>query len=269
MHYTEIPADPPLDRIVRCFWFLRSDEAGGIQPVVPDGRVELILHLAQPFSLVGAGGAERQSDALLAGQLRAPIHLLQTGPADIAAIRFRTAAAGPALGMPLASLTGRVVPLADAYPVLAAKLLWAASRDQDPARRAARMSAVLLANLREGDDRLAREAVRRMRGAREVAPVLSLAREAGVSTRTLERRIKHATGLSPKLLHRVMRFRQVFTALDRTPPGHWARLAYAAGYYDQAHLIRDFRQFAGAAPSVFLSSEASLTRVLSGLSNRR
>lgn len=72
------------------------------------------------------------------------------------------------------------------------------------------------------------------------------------------------TGLAPKLLMRVLRFRRAFRLLDRSAAGGWGRVAVSAGYFDQAHLIREFREFAGAAPSVFWESDPELSRALLG-----
>jgi transcriptional regulator GlxA family with amidase domain len=71
----------------------------------------------------------------------------------------------------------------------------------------------------------------------------------GISGRQLERRFMSEVGLGPKLLCRILRFQQVFPAVERADK-NWARIAADCGYYDQAHLIRDFRQFAGQTPSV-------------------
>jgi transcriptional regulator GlxA family with amidase domain len=87
-----------------------------------------------------------------------------------------------------------------------------------------------------------------------------LARGLGTTARTLERRVRHATGLSPRALRAVLRFRRVFRRLDRSPAGSWARVAVESGYYDQAHMIREFRRFAGASPGRFFGREASLAR---------
>jgi len=68
MEYIEVPAPPPLDALVRCFWFRRGPvHAEAPQTVVPDGRMEVVLHLGEPFAeLNERGTARRQAPALLA-----------------------------------------------------------------------------------------------------------------------------------------------------------------------------------------------------------
>ena len=85
-----------------------------------------------------------------------------------------------------------------------------------------------------------------------------LANEAGVSSRQLERRFLREVGVGPKLLGRIIRFQQVFRAVEHRNAA-WAEVAVECGYYDQAHLIRDFNQFAQQTPAVLFSSQSALT----------
>ena len=65
-------------------------------------------------------------------------------------------------------------------------------------------------------------------------------------------------GVGPKLLCRLLRFQQVFRAVDQNV-AEWAGIAFECGYYDQAHLINDFRQFAQQTPAVLLANSSVLT----------
>ena len=68
--------------------------------------------------------------------------------------------------------------------------------------------------------------------------------------RRLERAFRDRVGVSPKRLARILRFRSAYVALARG--GAQAAVAFDAGYADQAHLLRDFRELAGAPPSQVL-----------------
>jgi transcriptional regulator GlxA family with amidase domain len=59
---------------------------------------------------------------------------------------------------------------------------------------------------------------------------------------------RQATGLSPKRYARLMRFQQLLEALRRAPAASLSELALAGGYSDQAHMQREFREFAGVTP---------------------
>jgi hypothetical protein len=145
MEYVELPAPPPLDELVRCFWFLRGEfPPQDSQTIVADGRLEIILHLAESFSRVGDDGRNsRQADVLVSGQLTAPVRLAGNGTGDVIGIRFRTTAAAAVLRMPLADLTDRIEPLSFLSPQLATELLTSARRHAEPAARAQSLAQVL------------------------------------------------------------------------------------------------------------------------------
>ena len=79
--------------------------------------------------------------------------------------------------------------------------------------------------------------------------------ELGVSRKHLNYLYKQAVGLSPKTFARLIRFRSVIDRLEDLGET-WASIAVDQGYFDQAHLIRDFNRFAGETPDTFLSNRA-------------
>ena len=82
------------------------------------------------------------------------------------------------------------------------------------------------------------------------ARVDELARELGWSRRHFTQRFKNELGLAPKTLARVARFQRARQQLSAgTPLG---RIALDCGYYDQAHMNRDFRALAGRPPGELL-----------------
>ena len=70
----------------------------------------------------------------------------------------------------------------------------------------------------------------------------------------LERRFLWEVGLTPKRLSRIVRFQRAIDLL-RTTDERWAAVALDCGYYDQAHLNREFRDFAGQSPGQYLGTE--------------
>ncbi len=83
--------------------------------------------------------------------------------------------------------------------------------------------------------------------------IASIVQEAGCSQRHFSAQFEHEIGLSPKVFARILRFRGVVRAI-RAGQADLADLACAAGYYDQSHLYRDAREFAGTSPRELLRS---------------
>jgi AraC-like DNA-binding protein len=80
--------------------------------------------------------------------------------------------------------------------------------------------------------------------------VYAVAAELGVSERHLRRVFRETVGVSPKAYARVARFHRALGAAREDGRAGWASIAAAAGYYDQAHLIAEFRVIAGVTPRV-------------------
>jgi AraC-like DNA-binding protein len=266
MDYFELPPSPPLDEVVHRFWFLRSDggPGGPAQTIVPDGRVEIVLHLGEPFAQMDdAGRPTGQERALVAGQLTGPLRLLPRPGADVVGIRLHTAAARRIFRAPQHNLTGRVVPLGELARGLESRLFDAVGSADDLPSRAARLSTALARIVADRGSPPVASAVARLESG-VGGTVTGLAGSVGLTPRTLQRRFRDEVGLDPTLLRRIFRFRTAFRMLERLPPGRWTRVAARAGYFDQAHLIREFRRFAGAPPSVFFGTGPELARAFSG-----
>jgi AraC-like DNA-binding protein len=85
-------------------------------------------------------------------------------------------------------------------------------------------------------------------------PIGRIAEELGWSRRRLIGRFREAVGLAPKAAARVIRFDRAASALRAGCAPPLGELAFACGYFDQAHLNRDFREFAGTTPTAFASA---------------
>jgi AraC-like DNA-binding protein len=99
-------------------------------------------------------------------------------------------------------------------------------------------------------------------------PISKLSKTLGLSERTLQRRFQIHVGTTPKKYARVVRLRS--TIFQREKLSSWAEVAYAAGYYDQSHMINDFQELYGISPdSIYPQMKASPTLQFSGLLNLR
>jgi AraC-like DNA-binding protein len=253
MDYREYRPAPPLARFVECFWFLTADDARGApaEQVLPDGCMELIVHFGDPFRrFTEAGEAETQPASFLVGEMTRPLVVQPARRVGTMGIRFRPGGAFPVIGVDLDELTDRAVPL-DA--------LWGkAARDLEDGLREARshherIAAVerfLIRRLRRGRRDLAVEAaVGAILKSRGRGRMRSLSSRVGLGPRQLERRFLSAVGLRPKLFSRIVRFQNLVRVTRSAEPARWASAAAECGYFDQAHLVRDVRDFAGVPPS--------------------
>lgn len=273
--YREIRPRPPVARFVDCFWTLAGPAPAAAPPerILPDGCMELVLNCAAPFRRYRARGAfERQPLRMLVGQMDHCIQIQPTGRVDLLGIRFHPAGARAFLRMPMSELAGHTFALEEVARALDRDL--AAALDGPAASRIARVEELLARRLASAapPDSAIEAAVHRLTHSSDSLTVGALAADAALSPRQLERRFLDAVGLGPKRLARILRFQRVFRAIESEPPAaagsvphgprpNWAAVAVECGYYDQAHLIRDFHEFAGQPPALLLSADAALTRI--------
>lgn len=147
-------------------------------------------------------------------------------------------------GVPASELTGRVVPLDEIAPAEARRLLDRLATAPDPAR-------VLEKAITERADRNASKLTRDAATLLTTSSVTAAAGDLGVSERHLRRVFRESVGLSPKEFAKLTRFHRALQAAKRGAV-NWASIAAATGYYDQAHLIAEFRAIAGVTPRALL-----------------
>ena len=259
MRYSEIKPRPPLSRFVECFWTLEGEEQSP-QPerILPDGCIELILNFGAKFSQHCDDKRSLQPRNFLVGQMTGPILISPTGAVELVGIRFHPGGTLPFLRLPLEQVTDEVVELGSLSRKLERELLDAVSESSSLPQKIAAVEVFLtrcVANLEHSRVMMLAAKIVETAGA---VSVDQLANDAGISSRQLERRFLREVGVGPKLLGRIIRFQQVFRAVEQCNAA-WSTIALECGYYDQAHLIRDFNQFAQQTPAVLFSHQSPLT----------
>lgn len=267
MIYHTFPPHPQLASYVECFWYLRKRTEAGAPPdrILPDGCMELIFNLRTPFSQADATGAfVRQPPAFLFGQISRFVLLQPSADVEVLAVRFKPAGAHAIFRLDLYELADRYV----ALDQLGRGWCELADRIAGAVTLAARVQALeeeLLHRLPHPSQAGARTAVAlELLHAAETQPRIAVvARTLGLSARQLERTFRREVGLAPKHYSRLVRFRRMLGALDRADP-RWADLAAQAGYSDQSHLVREFREFAGLAPRACFAEQTPFATALAG-----
>jgi AraC-like DNA-binding protein len=224
---------------------------------VPSRDVALIINFGPAFVVAGPGDrpAPVTCGSFVAGLHDAPALVAATGPSDCLQVDFTPLGAYQFFGVPMVSLTGRTVALAEILGPAAATRLVEQLRDAPSwEARFALLDTLIAARLAAAPppcDRLT-WAWERLHAAHGRCDIAALATGIGWSTRHLIARFRDGFGLPPKTLARVLRFDHAVRLLQRRDAApDWVALASACGYYDQAHLIRDFRAFSGQTPAAF------------------
>ena len=159
------------------------------------------------------------------------------------------------VGVPMSTLANQVVELGEVLGRCAARLVEQLGETASWERRFGLIDALLatrLAAAREPSPAIS-WAWRRLNESGGRLSVAALAAELGSSRQYLVARFREEIGLPPKTMARILRVQRAVRLLQRDREPRLAAIARECGYYDQAHLNRDFRQFAGSTPTEYLS----------------
>jgi AraC-like DNA-binding protein len=239
--YREQAPPPELAAWVECFWTLEAAAPIPGYAVPPDGCLDIVFSEDEGLRAIGAMTVEHRYDL---------------GSPHACGVRFRPGMAGPFLKVPAAELTDRELALEDLWGSAARGL-------REELANAPSSVEVLRAALPRpaAPADAVQRAIAEMATTHGAADVDAIAGAANLSPRQFRRRCLEAAGLSPKHLSRVLRFRHASELAARTPGLKWSLIALDTGYFDQAHLIRDFREFTGRSPmSVFSNTDAGARR---------
>jgi len=247
-----------LSRHVERFWFSRRAHAQEYgEHALPSGNIQMIflLHEASILCLPQPDSRPplRWSRSIVHGpQWR---HF-QSGakPAGVTVgVCFHPGGAEAILGVPATELTDRHVPLEQLWGVRAEEMRERLAHADEPAAVFRVLEAQLLARLKHplSIHPAVTHALNTRPGGWAHVRVADVQREAGLSHRHFVSLFRAAVGLTPKHYYRIKRFN---IALQRLAAEHRSGLtdiALAAGYCDQAHLSREFREFAGTTPGEY------------------
>jgi AraC-like DNA-binding protein len=256
MRYAEYPPSPPFAPLVERFWLLEGASAGAADAILPDGRVELIVHYGAPFWHHHATrGPEQQPTSILVGQMVEPVVLAPDGHAAVAAIRLRPAAARTVLGFSLHEVTGRFVDLESIFPSvrrLRDELAGAATDGQ----RIGVLERWLATVIRSAPRPQVEAAVATILASGGRASMETVVERSGAGLRQLERQFRDEVGLTPKTFSRIVRLQAALRGVREGQP--LSDVALACGYYDQAHMTRDFRELAAMSPGAWQTHSGDL-----------
>ncbi|HEX4004760.1 MAG TPA: helix-turn-helix domain-containing protein [Acidobacteriaceae bacterium] len=242
----------PLSQYVEFMWRVsRSTTLPSRQRVYPDGAMALVIHLKRPTATYFVDDEPHTIRVpLLAGPYSRSFHFDPSAAAEVLGILFRPGVAGMFFPVAADELHNADIALCDLYPGEADALLneiCSATRESGEflaveryLYRKLRNAAPIHPAIRYAVGRILREGA--------VHSVRTIQQETGLSHTRFIQLFREHVGLTPKLFCRVRRFHALQGRIEKGMPVNWARLAADCGYFDQAHLIRDFRAFAGLTP---------------------
>jgi AraC-like DNA-binding protein len=257
--YDVCPPPPDLAPYVQMFWAASGEpgETPSVERIVADGCCELIVHCGAPYrelksgELESASSAAPQPVAFVFGQLERSLLLEPTGQTDLVAVRFTPSGVGALFGVDVRTLASSAVTLDSLFGahgrVLADQVVERRSR-QERWRLLARFLRGFIGRRVNRTALLAAEVTARLD--RRTVHAEPIARQLGVSWRSIERAFAVSVGLAPR---QYVQIRRVSAAANYLREGRigLTEIAASCGFVDQSHLTRTFHALVGIPPGVF------------------
>jgi len=251
MIHREFRPHPRLARDVKLIWTLELDVPMGraeVERILPDGLVEAVFHFGEPYWMRRDGERfQRQPSSFAVSQTRRFLEIRPAGRSGFVAIRFYPWGARRFFGLPLSDFADSHLPAEELWGRAAEELVEKLAEDRSSEERVARVESFLLERFDDSPPDVVDGGARLIWAHRGQLTVRALSRRLGVGERLLERKFRASAGASPKRLIRLARFLSVCHELRRHPKS-LAELAHGAGYHDQAHFIKECREFSGVTP---------------------
>lgn len=251
MKYSTFIPDTDLVHVVDCYWSVEGLSTEK-QKIIPDGFPEIIFHFGQPYKIMVEGGKfQRQGNCLISGQLSKPIVLEATGRSEVFGIKFHADAIWRLFGINMRMLRDRVADLHDIEVRLAElhpHLECLVTEDR----------IVFMNNfIRSAKNNLSqpgelRHVLKKIDDQRGKITVEELCLTHQIPSRKLQRMFTEQIGITPKQYCRLARFKAVY-ALVQQPTLDKHDSLFIAGYFDQPHFNKEFREFTSENPEQWFS----------------
>ncbi len=266
MNYEVFTPVAELQSFVKCFWTLENDGSSTPerQRVLPDGCMEMIFHYGDHYRQYFEDGSSIiQPKCFVFGQISSFIEIEPMGRTGIVAARFLPEGLVPFIETAVAELENRAVDLYELFGEEGKMLEVEVISAVDNPSRIKLIEEFLLSKLSSPQtiDNVTKACVQAIFQSQGQLGVVELADKMNINRRNMERRFISAVGLSPKQLSRVARLQATLKMLEQKQYSSLTSLAYESGYYDQAHFIKDFKEFTGLSPKSFFSENLQLTTI--------
>ncbi|WP_305983385.1 AraC family transcriptional regulator [Roseivirga thermotolerans] len=261
MNYETFSPHPDLEAVVKCYWTLEVPNGSQApkQRIVPDGCIEMCFILGDDIKRFTSEMAYvLQPRAMVIGQITTPYYVQPTGYVNSFAIRFYPYGFANFIRTPIQELADKDTPLHALFDEVSI-----GSLEQDIIEATSTNGRIeiverfLKNRLNESAvvDQIVKSTIDALYKTKGKASIGTILKEEPHKRRNLERNFSRLVGISPKQLGKIIRLQAALQSLLNKKNETLTQIAYESEYYDQAHFIKDFKEFTGINPKEYLNDE--------------
>ena len=254
--YTPSPA---LADYICCFWSLDNLATPYTELVYPTGNIQLIFHYREPFVDKNSSGYEMiHPEFSVCGQKISFSNVTAKENCGMIAAVLKTEAASSLLGIPLHEITGRIINFTDVYSGWK-NYAWEFADLPDDILKIKMIENFLMRHIRiksQYYNHFIKSCICEIKQSRGMNLPYKTMEKFSLSERSLQRIFREEVGLSPKKIAEIVKFENSISLFHSGKS--LTDICYEAGYYDQPHFIKTFKNFTGLTPSQYSTLECSM-----------
>ena len=258
-----------LAEFVKCYWTLESEKENTPvkNTIVPDGTMKLIFHYGDTYKHHPKDGESIiLPKCFLIGQLTKPYVVEPIGVTGSFVVRFQSNGFLPFATIPIKEMENMAVPLGKLFGTYGEEIGEKILNANDTSERIEIIETFLFNRLadRQTIETIVKSTVETILKANGQFSVNEFSKQSNINRRQLTRKFSSAIGLSPKQLAKTIRIQATLKSLLRKEVISLTDLAYENEYFDQAHFIKDFKEFTGLTPKEFYGEDLKMSLIFDG-----
>ncbi len=254
------PKNEYLKNIVECYWYVK-DNPEDVMILPPAISNDIIFNLKPPTTIF----IDRNEKYFLAGNYFSGVrtkffHLDQHGSFEIYGLRFKPWVMALFFNVPISKLVNAFLPIDENNKqlIIFNELQKRLGCELSEAATVEQFDNFLLSNYSfEGKQQIMLKSIFNASSLNSKLSVRQLALKANLSISSIERLFKRYIGITPNILFRILRYSEIWNALNDPEYSSWADIVYSCGYFDQAHFIKEFKTLTGKSPSSYMKDRNS------------
>lgn len=261
MNYQTFQPNSDLESLISCYWTLEipAEPDTQRQRIIPDGTIEMAFILGDDIKrYTSEDEFILQPRAMVLGQTIEPFYIEPTGYVNTFAIRFYPYGFANFVTIPIKNLANKETPIELLFgEKTATELEQKIIKATNSSERIEIIESFLLDKLNEKNtiDKIVKTTIDALLATGGSASISTILRDDLSKRRQLERNFNKQIGVSPKQLGKVIRLQTALKMLLNKKTENLTDIAYESEYFDQAHFIKDFKEFTGINPKEFLDNE--------------
>ena len=257
---THILQKPLADFIESIFYFKGFSPEHTIERVVPTGHLFALFELdgipRQTFDNTSLEPIATFQEAWISGMHKHHLSISAAPDSEMLVVQFKPYGAYPFLHIPISALNDRVIPIKEILGNEALEMRTSLISEATVAGKFKIVEEYLLGRFdsKKSPEKDLIDIVRQM----QIKPVdnhSNIIEAYSKTQKQLIAKFKKYVGLTPKVLHRILRFNSILGHIQNKEKIKWSEIAYEFGYTDQSHFIKEFRFFSGFNPQEFIDAD--------------